>query len=164
MTTPGFHDPVHDHERCLAEALQEAEQLCRDRGAQLTPVRRRVLELVWSEHRPQGAYELLEQLQAERGRVAPPTVYRALDFLLAQGLIHRIESLNAFVGCPRPSHVHNGQFFICEACGATAELTDSGLAERIDRSAAALGFAVNQRIVEVRGHCPDCTADESQSP
>lgn len=156
MPTPVFQHPDHDHDRCLASALREAERLCRERGAQLTPIRRRVLELVWSEHRPQGAYDLLARLQAERGRVAPPTVYRALDFLLAQGLIHRIESLNAFVGCARPSHDHSGQFFICEGCGATAELADAGVAAQIDRSAENLGFAVARRIVEVRGYCPGC--------
>lgn len=164
MSASIFPAPAHDHDRCLARALREAERLCRQRGAQLTPIRRRVLELVWSGHRPQGAYELLERLQAERGRVAPPTVYRALDFLLAQGLIHRIESLNAFVGCARPSHSHSGQFFICEGCGTTAELADPGLASQIDRSAEALGFSVAQRIVEVRGFCPCCQPAEMLSP
>src|SRR5690625_3106188 len=123
---------VHDHDACMAEALHSAESLCRERGAQLTPIRRRVLELIWSDHRPYGAYELLEKLQAERGRVAPPTIYRALDFLLAQGLIHRIESLSAFVGCPRPHDNHDGQFLIRDGCGATAELADRATADRTD--------------------------------
>src|SRR5690625_385987 len=159
-----FSPAAHDHAACLAEALRSAELLCHQRGARLTPIRRRVLELIWSEHRPYGAYELLEKLQAERGRVAPPTVYRALDFLLAQGLIHRIESLSAFVGCPRPHDNHNGQFFICEGCGATAEVADRATADRIDASARELGFTVSHRIVEVRGHCADCSppADRNQ--
>lgn len=147
---------AHDHDVCMAEALRSAEHLCRERGAKLTPIRRRMLELIWSEHRPYGAYELLEKLQAEKGRVAPPTVYRALDFLMVQGLIHRIESLNAFVGCPRPHDRHNGQFFICDGCGTTAEIADKDLSRRIDASARKLGFTISQRIVEVRGHCPDC--------
>lgn len=138
-----------------------AENLCRERGAQLTPIRRRVLELIWSDHRPYGAYELLEKLQQERGRVAPPTVYRALDFLLVNGLIHRIESLNAFVGCPRPHDHHSGQFFICDGCGTTSEIADKDLARRIDASARELGFTVSERIVEIRGHCPGCGSGES---
>jgi len=153
---------VHDHDACMAEALHSAESLCRERGAQLTPIRRRVLELIWSDHRPYGAYELLEKLQAERGRVAPPTIYRALDFLLVHGLIHRIESLNAFVGCPRPQDSHHGQFFICDGCGVTAEIADKGLARRIEASARDLGFTVSQRIVEIRGHCPGCGVPDSR--
>lgn len=159
MQGGSFSLAAHDHDSCLSQALSNAEILCRRRGARLTPLRRRVLELIWSEHRPYGAYELLEKLRAERGRVAPPTVYRALDFLLAQGLIHRIESLNAFVGCARPMDSHSGQFFICEACGVTAELADRTTADRIDASARRIGFTVSRRIVEVQGHCSDCSAN-----
>lgn len=150
----------HDHAACMADALRRAERLCYERGAQLTPIRRRVLELIWTDHRPYGAYELLEKLQAERGRVAPPTIYRALDFLLVHGLIHRIESLNAFVGCPRPSDCSAGQFFICNGCGVTAEIADKALAQRIDGAALELGFTVSQRIVEIRGHCRRCHLPE----
>lgn len=100
----------HDHMSCIAEALQRAVALCESRGTQLTELRRRVLELVWSSHEPIGAYRILEQLdrplpgqmRGKARRAAPPTVYRALDFLIEQGLVHRIESLNAFVGCDQP--------------------------------------------------------------
>src|SRR5918999_799750 len=106
-----FHP--HDHLSCIGDALDRAAVLCDQRGARLTPLRRRVLELVWRGHEPVGAYDLLAQM----GRAAPPTVYRALDFLIEQGLVHRIESLNAYVGCDRPEAAHASQFLICTDCG-----------------------------------------------
>ena len=97
-----FKPKNHDHEKCVAEAIAAAEARCARDGRSFTPLRRRVLELVWSSHGPVGAYELLDELRAERRGAAPPTVYRALDFLMGNGLIHRIESLNAYVGCGSP--------------------------------------------------------------
>ena len=99
---PKFDSDGHDHRRCVADALDKAEALCSDRGARLTKLRCRVLELVWNSHAPIGAYDVLRRLSQEHQSAAPPTVYRALDFLLEQGLIHRIESLNAYIGCPVP--------------------------------------------------------------
>ncbi len=154
---PGsFVEEGHDHRACIAEALDKAEALCQRRGARLTALRRRVLELVWSGHAPVGAYEVLDRLSQERERTAPPTVYRALEFLLHQGLVHRIESLNAFVGCPEPGEDHSSQFLICRDCGAAAELHDSGINRAIAEQAAAHGFTVEGKTVEVRGLCPAC--------
>ena len=96
----------HDHLDCVRAAVSRAQDLCRRRGARLTPLREHVLELVWCSHAPIGAYQLLERLADTRGRVAPPTIYRALDFLSREGLIHRIVSLNAYVGCPQPGRPH----------------------------------------------------------
>ena len=146
----------HGHDRCVAAALDAAERLCKARGARLTKLRRRVLELVWSSHRPVGAYDLLRRLSRERDGAAPPTVYRALDFLLDQGLIHRIESRNAFVGCADPTRHHAGQFLLCADCGVAAELDDPAINEAIARRAAALGFVVEDRTIELRGLCPQC--------
>src|SRR3954453_3718975 len=100
--TAPFQPKDHDHADCVAAALGAAERLCARRGARLTELRRRVLELIWRSHEPIGAYALLDRLGRERGRVAPPTVYRALEFLIAHGLVHRIASLNAFIGCVHP--------------------------------------------------------------
>lgn len=156
----GFPDQRHDHARCVEDALQAAEALCSARGARLTPIRRRVFELVWTSHEAVGAYDLLRVLSRERETAAPPTVYRALDFLLEHGLIHRIESLNAFVGCCAPAGQdqgqHRGQFLICEGCGRTAELHDHKVKSAIADSAEQIGFAVTQETVEVRGLCPAC--------
>ncbi len=119
-------------------------------------MRRDVLELVWRGHEPIGAYDLLDALRTKHPGAAPPTVYRALDFLIGQGLVHRIESLNAYVGCNRPEHSHASQFLICESCGATAELNDPAIEAAVQRRAAALGFEVGRQTIEARGLCPRC--------
>lgn len=151
-----FLDEDHDHGRCLEHALDAAAVICRDRGVRLTTIRRRVLELVWSGHRPLGAYDILEVLKQERRSAAPPTVYRALEFLLAQGLVHRIESRNAYVGCREPETPHAGQFLICGSCGLTAELNDNRIDSAIREGAASAGFAVVHGTIEVEGLCPHC--------
>ena len=177
-----FAGDRHDHRACVEVALATAARLCLERRARLTPLRRRVLELVWRSHAPVGAYDILGRLSAEPGtatekgtakekgtaaeqgtakererrRSAPPTVYRALEFLLAQGLIHRIESLNAYVGCVHPDGDHGGQFLICTGCGATAEVHDPRVDAAVARRAEELGFAVARKTIEVAGLCPPC--------
>jgi Fur family transcriptional regulator, zinc uptake regulator len=147
----------HDHAHCVADALTRADALCAERGARLTILRRRVLELVWSSHRPRGAYAILEDLSQQDGKAtAPLTVYRALEFLVEQGLVHRIESLNAYVGCAAPGATHSGQFLVCEGCGDAAEIDDPSIRSAIDDAAAVRGFRVQRPTVEVRGVCKDC--------
>ncbi len=146
----------HDHHSCVEAAVARASSLCLRRGVRLTALRRRVLELVWRRHEPVGAYTILHSLR-RRGRVAaPPTVYRALDFLLQHGFVHRIESRNAFVGCARPGSSHPGQFLICGKCGSAAELADSRIDGAIARRAARVGFTVENQTIEVSGLCPRC--------
>jgi Fur family zinc uptake transcriptional regulator len=157
-------DSGHDHDHCLESALDRAGALCGERGVRLTALRRRVLELVWGGHKPLGAYEILHTLQTERRGAAPPTVYRALDFLLQQGLVHRIESLNAFVGCPDPLKPHGGQFLICRSCGLAAELNDDRIDQAILDSATRAGFAVGHPMIEIEGLCPHCRKAEEGSP
>jgi Fur family zinc uptake transcriptional regulator len=154
-----FRKQGHDHGKCVRDALIAAEQVCAREGASLTPLRRRVLELVWGAHAPVRAYDLLDTLRGERRRAAPPTIYRALDFLLSVRLIHRIESLNAFVGCADPKHSHGGQFLICDGCGAVAELDDPTIARRVSDRARALGFTPRRQTIEISGRCPDCAAN-----
>jgi Fur family zinc uptake transcriptional regulator len=146
----------HDHDHCIETALSEAEAHCAARQARFTSLRRRVLEIVWSSHQPLGAYTILQSLAEDGRQPAPPTVYRALDFLQEHGLVHRIASLNAFVGCPHPGHVSQGQFLICTQCASTVELVDPDIETRIRASAATLGFSVNGCLVEVTGLCPNC--------
>lgn len=152
-----FRSASHNHRHCVDEALAQAERSCADRGVRLTRIRRMVLELIWRRHEPVKAYDLLDQLREEHRGAAPPTVYRALDFLLAEGLIHRIESLNAYVGCGDPSHPHLGQFLICQRCNAVAELDDPDISNLLGRKAKAMGFRVNWQTIEVNGVCPACT-------
>jgi Fur family zinc uptake transcriptional regulator len=146
----------HDHLRCVTDAMSDAVRLCRTRGVRLTALRTRVLEIVWQNHKPMGAYDILAVLAAEGRSAAPPTVYRALEFLLEQGLVHRLSSLNAVVGCSRPGHTGCGQFLICRSCGNAAELNDSAVERAITRSATSQGFAVQGHTVEISGVCPDC--------
>jgi Fur family zinc uptake transcriptional regulator len=146
----------HDHESCIEQAVSDAVALCAKRGARLTHLRRRVLEILWQSHRPLGAYEILQVLGGEGRSSAPPTVYRALDFLLENGLVHRIASRNAYVGCSRPGHSAAGQFLICKACGAAAEVNDARLEQAIDSTAESAGFAASEHTVEISGRCPNC--------
>jgi Fur family zinc uptake transcriptional regulator len=143
----------------LAGRLARAEAACAQRGARLTEVRRTVLELILQAGEPIGAYALLDRLKDRSGQSKPPTVYRALDFLLAQGLIHRVERLNAFVGCfEEADHPHPVQFFICGDCGSVMEVEDAAIGSAVATIAAATGFVVKQAIVEVEGRCADCAA------
>jgi Fur family zinc uptake transcriptional regulator len=146
----------HDHARCVRGALAEATRLCAERGARLTDQRRRVLELVWSSHEPIGAYDILARLADEGRRAQPPVVYRALDFLMAEGLVHRLASLNAYVGCALPARPHVGQFLICRACGIAAEIADARVTRALHASAGRLGFAISKVAIEVAGHCARC--------
>lgn len=156
-STP-FAGRGHDHARCVADALDAAAEVCQRIGARLTPLRQRVLELVWQSHKPVGAYDLLNALGRERDRVAPPTVYRALDFLVEHGLVHRIDSLNAFVGCAYPDANHRAYFLICDGCGSAAEIDDTQLGRALERSARDAGFTTRREVVEITGLCPGCRA------
>lgn len=146
----------HNHDACRRRALAQAERVCGELGLQLTPLRRRVLELVWADHRPSGAYDLLDRLAAERGPVKPPTVYRALDFLAAAGLVHRLDSLNAFIGCAAPLAGHRALFMICRSCRNAVEIEDRRVTASLDASADAAGFSIDGATVELVGRCRDC--------
>ena len=150
----------HNHQHCIDQALQQARTLCRERQLRLTPVRELVLKLIWQSHQPIGAYELLPALAEAGFNSAPPTVYRALEFLQEQGLVHRIASLNAFVGCPHPEQRHQGCFLICRSCHSTSELDAGPVHATLEQSAATVGFRIEQETVEVTGLCPNCQARE----
>jgi Fur family zinc uptake transcriptional regulator len=151
-----FKAADHSHGRCLDSALAKAEQACKARGLRLTPLRRRVLELIWGSHEPVKAYDALDRLRGEHKGAAPATVYRALEFLLRQGLVHKIESLNAYIGCGEPGHNTASQFLICHRCGEVAELDDDEVTALIAARAGKLGFAVDSQTIEVQGCCAKC--------
>ena len=150
------HRDAHDHGSCIARALDSAHERCAADGTRLTALRRRVLREVWRSHDAVKAYEILERLGDAQRPAKPPTVYRALQFLQAQGLVHRLESLNAFVGCPHPAGTHEGQFLICRACGEVREVHEPAIGSAVGRAAARAGFAVERQMVEVLGTCPRC--------
>jgi Fur family zinc uptake transcriptional regulator len=152
-----FPAPDHDHGRCSSEAMAIAEAKCFEHGRRLTPIRRHVLGVLLGSHRPLGAYEIMERLAPQGPRPAPITVYRALDFLRESGLIHRIESRNAFVAC-----VHNHAsaepvvFMICERCGTVGEAASMAIAATLSSAARAAGFTPKSPVIEIGGICAHC--------
>jgi Fur family zinc uptake transcriptional regulator len=154
---PIFHAPGHDHDRCSADALKHAESLCAERGQRLTPIRRRVLELLLESHQPLGAYEIMDRAAEAGARPAPITIYRALDFLRDNGLVHRIESRNAFVACVN-NHGSGDLvvFLICERCGAVGEASSQAVADQLKAAARAAGFTPKAPVIEVSGVCSHC--------
>jgi Fur family zinc uptake transcriptional regulator len=151
-----FPPAEHDHGHCVEQAIAAAEQICRDKGLRFTAQRRRVLELVWNSHRPVGAYDILDSLNKGGHKAAPPTVYRALEFLIEAELVHRLDSLNAFVGCSDPGVSHSGQFLICRSCRSVAELDDALINVTVDKMAAGLGFTAISQTLEIQGLCQAC--------
>jgi Fur family transcriptional regulator, zinc uptake regulator len=155
-----FRAPIHDHQHCIDGALARAERICAARGLRLTALRRRILEMIWRRHQPVGAYDLLAMLADGQRRAAPPTVYRALAFLLGCGLIHRIESLNAYVGCNDPDAPHSGQFLICRDCRNVGELDDPEIGRALRRGVEATGFRPDRQTIEITGLCPNCATGD----
>ncbi|MDW5375515.1 transcriptional repressor [Halomonas sp. HP20-15] len=135
---------------------QQAERQCHQRGVRFTPIRRRVLEMISASPGGLKAYDLLDKLAAEHAAARPPTVYRALDFLIEQGLVHRIESLNAYVACPCPEHRHGFQLLICRDCGRVEELHLDEVSAQLSQRSAQLGFRVDRQTIELLGTCDAC--------
>ena len=149
----------HNHSLCIKDALADADKVCGSKGVRLTPQRRAILEIVWSSHKPIGAYEILELLAKKtKSRPAPMTVYRALDFLIEQCLVHRIASLNAYMGCSHPGKHHGSCFLICDNCGQAAQIVDDKFENIISQEADRVGFTINLNLVEVSGVCSQCQA------
>lgn len=146
----------HNHDYCISDALQNAKALCKSKALRLTPIRELVLRLVWQSHKPLGAYELLPPLADAGFNSAPPTVYRALDFLQELGLIHRIASMNAFIGCTHPNHPHPSAFMICRVCHTAAELNTDSINRAFKETASSFGFSIEEESVELVGLCHNC--------
>ncbi len=158
MKSPSVPFPPqgHDHSGCIADALARAEAHCARHDLRLTPLRRRVLELIWADHRPVRAYDLLARLQQERQGAAPPTVYRALEFLREAGVIHRVDSQNAFIGCIAPEQPHDAELLICRGCGEVAELTEPLVTPQLGRQVDRIGFLPDTQTLEITGLCARC--------
>ncbi|WP_283178397.1 transcriptional repressor [Gemmobacter sp. 24YEA27] len=146
----------HDHAHCAQDVLERADGLVALSGARLTPVRRRVLEILLEEHRAMGAYDVLKRLAAEGYGNQPPVAYRALEFLVEQGLAHRVRRLNAFTACMHPGEAHAPAFLICRLCNTVAEAPAATVREALDSAAGLLGFRVERSTVEALGLCPSC--------
>ncbi len=151
----------HDHAACVKDALADARAICQRDNARLTATRERVLELIWHSHKPLGAYDVLGMLTEDGHNAAPPTVYRALDFLQQHGLVHRIASLNAFIGCPHAGTHHQGMFLICRGCGNVLELSAPDVTSAIEHAATDVAFSPRELMVEISGYCPQCASDKA---
>lgn len=156
-----FPEPGHDHQVCVADAIARAEGVFETSGLRLTPLRRRVLEEVAASHTAIGAYEVLERLARKDGRrLAPISVYRAMEALVAAGLVHRLESRNAFFACHARDTGHRRHVVLaCEQCGSVVEVAGSSVFEGIAVAAKASGFTPHRAMVEVLGDCGRCAAD-----
>ncbi|MGX2040398.1 transcriptional repressor [Methylocaldum sp. MU1018] len=158
--TPPHRDehtaPTHDHRGCVDRALRVAEQLCAQREVRLTPIRRKVLELIWESHRAVKAYDLLDRIKPFEQAAKPATVYRALEFLMEQSLIHRVESLNAFVGCNCSERRHEQLLLICEHCGNVEERPGAGVMAAVASEVELAGFTLHRKAIEIHGLCAHC--------
>ena len=149
---------THDHAHCTTDVLGRADALALIRGVRLTPVRRRVLEILLERHRALGAYEVLERLAKDGFGNQPPVAYRALEFLVENGLVHRIQRLNAYVACMHPGEAHAPAFLICSTCDAVAEAPADAARKGLEGAAKDLGFKVDRVTIEALGLCPACQA------
>lgn len=154
----GLCQHAHDHSRHAAAGLARAEKVCRERGLRLTPIRRKALEALYADHKPVGAYDLADRISPPGGRrLAPISIYRALDFLVEQGFVHRLSSRNAFIACP---HGHGANeavaFLICEICGGVDEDASPAMRQAIRGMAEGRHFQTSYQVVEIVGRCEHC--------
>ncbi len=154
------HCTAPDHHVDDAAAFVAAvERACGERGLRLTPIRAHVLQLIADAGQPIKAYDLLDRVRSGDGpgAAAPPTVYRALDFLMANGFVHKLESVNAFVACHHPNSAqHSVPFLICDRCHGAVELEDLEVVSQLEARAKALGFQPQAQTLEVHGLCGRC--------
>ena len=155
MTMSLFQD--HDHEECIEDILHAAKRICEEKGVRLTPLRAKVLEAIAGRpHQAVGAYDLQECLGDGSSKPAPITIYRVLDFLAEQGLVHRLASMNAFIACAHTSEKHRPEFLICRECGAIGELSSASTDAALEADAEKHGFQMESTVVEILGLCPKC--------
>ncbi|MDD5035983.1 MAG: transcriptional repressor [Methylococcaceae bacterium] len=136
--------------------MRTAEQLCVLRGVRLTPIRRKVLQLIWESHRAVKAYDLLDRIRPQEEAAKPATVYRALDFLIEQGLVHRVESLNAFIGCNASGRQHELLLLICIECNEVDERHAVGVMDAVEEELTQANFSARQKTIEIHGVCAHC--------
>lgn len=148
----------HDHSHCIDSGVTAAEARCAAEGLNLTPVRRRVLELLLARHHALGAYDILDTLRQEGLGAQPPVAYRALDFLVTHGFAHKIERLNAFIACAAPGHTHRPVFLICRDCHKVAEAPAAPVQATLRQAADRIGFSLDEAVIEALGQCPNCAA------
>jgi Fur family zinc uptake transcriptional regulator len=138
--------------------LAAAEATCAEKSLQFTKSRRRVLEILLSEHKAMGAYDILALLNREGVAAQPPVAYRALDFLVSNGFAHKVEKLNAYIACTLPGEDHDPAFLICRTCDSVAEDVQ---AAPMSKAAKATGFQIETSVMEAEGLCPKCQVSDT---
>ncbi len=161
---PTIEPSNHDHTQCIHKAITQAEQLCLARGVQLTPIRHKILELIWNSHQAVKAYDLLDQIRPVNDAAKPSTVYRALDFLMEQGLIHRVESLNAFVGCHCSGTQHDLLLLLCLHCHNVEERPASLVITALNEELQLAAFTPQRKTIEIQGICQSCSVELQNQP
>ena len=159
MKNTGFED--HDHHACITDGRAALIEHCRANGLRLTPLRAEVLDILLTEHRAMGAYDILDKLREKGFSAQPPAAYRALDFLVSQGFAHKVERLNAFVACAHPgSDAHAPAFLVCRECRLVAEAPEATVRTGLRATAEQSGFVLEAMVIEAVGLCPDCAGQE----
>ena len=151
----------HDHGACATSALDSARRTCIARDLKLTPVREKVLNILLESHAAIGAYDILERLALEGFRSQPPVAYRALDFLVEHGFVHKIERLNAFIACTHSGEGHSPAFMICKQCHQVAEAMSVPISSTLGKAAKTIGFSIDKTVLEAEGMCPRCQQNET---
>ena len=146
-----------NHQSCVDQALRTADRICQDRGLRFTDLRRKTLKMIWASHAPVKAYDILNKLKGSQRAAKPPTVYRTLDFLLKHRFIHRLNSLNAYIGCDHPRQTHQCYFLICRDCGEIKECCNPALADRLAAIASRNKFNPERVSLEIEGTCKQCS-------
>lgn len=157
MPQPLFPKPGHDHRFCIEQAIGRAKEICAAKNIRLTPLREAVLRVLTSSHKALGAYEIIEQLSATGRRLAPISAYRIIDVLIEAGLVHRLESRNAFFACLSGHHANAALIvLLCEDCHRVAEAEAPEALGAIRSITQDNGFAISGTVFEVQGKCLDC--------
>ena len=150
----------HNHNLCYENSMKAFHKHCLEKNLKLTPLRLKVFELLLKDHRPLGAYQILNTLSKDGLNFTPPVIYRVLDFLIEQGFVHKIKNLNAFIACSHPENTHSPTFMICRKCEKVAEidLKESGI--KLDKNLFS-DFQIEESIIEVIGICKSCFSSET---
>lgn len=151
---------THNHDQCMKVTLADVDEICRSKSLRMTSIRKRVLEILLESHTAMGAYEVLERLAAEGLGSQPPVAYRALEFLIENGFVHKLQCLNAYIACGHPSDTHNPVFLICTGCNCVAETKSDDASHLVRDTAKKLGFVSQNSVIEVKGQCADCAEVE----
>ncbi|MGR9072861.1 MAG: transcriptional repressor [Gammaproteobacteria bacterium] len=148
---------AHDHNACLGRTMLAAEKICRARNIRLTPLRKNILELICSSHKAIGAYDLLDAFRRYDAKAKPVTIYRTLDFLIEAGLVHKVESLNAYIGCLQAETEHHSAILICDSCHNAFEIEAESTFQYLFQISENMKFKPKRLMLELHGLCLSCS-------